>query len=103
MQTQSGSGTLTAIRVVFRALGPDETSLIDPYSSAHQTFFVQGSYESNTRVSVGIPSIQWSSPRVLAEAQADVQVSKELASPLLAENGTMRTISVSMFWSKRKL
>jgi hypothetical protein len=84
-QTQSGSGTLTAFRVVFPTLGPNETSLVDPYSSGHQTFFVQGSYESNTRVSIGIPSISWRSPKVLAEAEADIQVIKELASPLLGE------------------
>jgi hypothetical protein len=76
---------LTAFRVVFPTLGPNETSLVDPYSSGHQTFFVQGSYESNTRVSIGIPSISWRSPKVLAEAEADIQVIKELASPLLGE------------------
>jgi hypothetical protein len=85
MQMQCGSGTLTAIKVVFWVHDAAETSPIDPYSSACPTFAVLPGYESD-RFPFVRSAIPWGSPKVLAEPEANIQVIKELASPIVAEN-----------------
>lgn len=86
MQAQCGSGSPAAIRVVFWANDAAEISRIDPYSSAcATTFAVVPGYESG-RFPLRDASIRWGSPKVLVEAEADIQVIKEMASPIVAEN-----------------
>jgi len=85
MQMQCGSGTLTAIKVVFSVHDAAKTSPIDPYSSACPTFAVLPGYESDRFpfVDAAIPS---GSPKVPDEPEANIQVIKELVSPIVAEN-----------------
>jgi hypothetical protein len=80
-ESQWGSGSSTAAGVTIRLIDANETSLIDPYSSVQATAPGAPDYESN-RLFVGA----WVNPKGLAETDANIQVCKELASPILAEN-----------------